>query len=85
MVELYVYYPLGNYSMIEDFIDQFGEKVSMKPFDEENFIVKVDVAVTDGLVAWIMQYGDKVKVKSLKELKNMIIDKTNSILTLYNG
>lgn len=72
-------------SMIEDFIDQFGEKVSIKPFDEDNFIAKVDVAVTDGLVAWIMQYGEKVKVKSPKELKNMIIDKTKSILALYNG
>ncbi len=74
-----------NNSMIEDFIDQFGEKVLMKPFDDENFITKVDVAVTDGLVAWIMQYGDKIKVRSPKELKNMIIDKTKSILALYNG
>ena len=74
-----------NNSMIEDFIDQFGEKVLMKPFDDENFIAKVDVAVTDGLVAWIMQYGDKIRVKSPKELKNMIIDKTKSILALYNG
>ena len=74
-----------NNSMIEDFIDQFGEKVSMRPYDEENFIVKVDAAVTDGLVAWIMQYGNKIKVKSPKELKNMIIDKTNSILSIYNG
>ncbi len=73
-----------NNSMIEHFVDQFGEKVIMRPYDEENFIVKVDVAVTDGLVAWIMQYGNKVKVKSPKELKNMIIDKTNSILELYN-
>ena len=74
-----------NNMMIEDFVDQFGEKVSMKPYDNENFIAKVDVAVTDGLVAWIMQYGNKIKVKSPKELKNMIIDKTNSILALYNG
>ena len=74
-----------NNSMIEDFIDQFGEKVSMRPYDEENFIVKVDAAVTDGLVAWIMQYGNKIKVKSPKELKNMIIDKTNSILSIYIG
>ena len=73
-----------NNSMIEHFVDQFGEKVIMRPYDEENFIVKVDVAVTDGLVAWIMQYGNKVRVKSPKELKNMIIDKTNSILELYN-
>ncbi len=74
-----------NNSMIEDFIDQFGEKVNMRHFDDDNFIAKVDVAVTDGLVAWIMQYGDKIKVRSPKELKNMIIDKTNSILALYNG
>lgn len=74
-----------NNSMIEDFIDQFGEKVNMHHFDNDNFIAKVDVAVTDGLVAWIMQYGDKIKVRSPKELKNMIIDKTNSILALYNG
>ena len=73
-----------NNSIIEHFVDQFGEKVIMRPYDEENFIVKVDVAVTDGLVAWIMQYGNKVRVKSPKELKNMIIDKTNSILELYN-
>ncbi len=74
-----------NNSMIEDFIDQFGEKVIMKPYDNENFIAKVDVAVTDGLVTWLMQYGEKVRVKSPKELKNMIIDKTKSILTIYNG
>ncbi len=74
-----------NNTMIEDFIDQFGEKVNMRHFDDDNFIAKVDVAVTDGLVAWIMQYGDKIKVRSPKELKNMIIDKTNSILALYNG
>ena len=74
-----------NNSMIEDFIDQFGEKVNMRHFDDDNFIAKVDVAVTDGLVAWIMQYGDKIKVRSPKELKNMIIDKTNSILAQYNG
>jgi predicted DNA-binding transcriptional regulator YafY len=74
-----------NNSMIEDFIDQFGEKVNMRHFDDDNFIARVDVAVTDGLVAWIMQYGSKIKVKSPKELKNMIIDKTNSILALYNS
>ncbi len=74
-----------NNSILEEFIDQFGEKVFMKPFEDGKFLGKVDVAVTDGLVNWIMQYGDKVKVRSPKELKNMIIDKTNSILALYNG
>ena len=71
--------------IIEDFLDRFGEKCSMKPYDDNNFIAKVDVAVTEGLVSWIMQFGTKVKVRGPKELKNMIIDKTSSILRLYNG
>ncbi len=72
-------------SMIEEFIDKFGEKSYMRPFENETFIAKIDVAVNEGLVAWIMQYGDKIKVRTPKELKNMIIDKTNSILAMYNG
>ncbi len=74
-----------NNSIIEEFIDQFGDKNSMRPYGDNVFLAKIDVAITDGLVGWIMQYGDKIKVKSPKELKNMIIDKTNSILALYNG
>lgn len=73
-----------NNEIIEDFIDKFGEKCSMKPFDDEHFRVNFDVAVTDGLVSWVMQYGDRIKVKGPKELKNMIIDKTKSILSVYN-
>ncbi len=71
--------------MIEDFIDRFGEKSYMRPFDDEHFLAKVDVAVTNGLVSWIMQFGDSIKVRTPKELKNMIIDKTNAILSQYNG
>ena len=72
-------------SMIEEFVDRFGDKCPMYPFDNEHFTAKIDVAITDGLVSWIMQYGNKIKVRSPKELKNMIIDKTNSILAQYNG
>lgn len=71
--------------IIEDFIDRFGEKCYMRPFDNEHFLAKVDVAVTNGLVAWIMQFGDSIKVRTPKDLKNMIIDKSNSILSQYNG
>jgi predicted DNA-binding transcriptional regulator YafY len=72
-------------ALCDTFMDRFGEKCHMKAFDDEHFIAKFDVAVTNGLVSWIMQFGDSIKVKGPKELKNMIIDKTNSILALYNG
>ena len=66
-------------------MDRFGEKCNMKAFDDEHFVAKFDVAVTNGLVSWIMQFGDSIKVRGPKELKNMIIDKTTSILSMYNG
>lgn len=71
-------------SIVEEFIDKFGEKCSMKFYDEGHFSAKINVAVTDGLVSWIMQYGDKIRVKGPNELKSMIIDKTHSILSVYN-
>lgn len=71
-------------SIIEDFIDKFGEKCSMKPLDEERFYAKINVAVTDGLVSWIMQYGDKIKVKGPNELKKMVTDRAKAVLDVYN-
>ena len=71
--------------ILEEFMDRFGEKCNMTAFDDEHFVAKFDVAVTNGLVSWIMQFGDSIKVRGPKELKNMIIDKTTSILSMYNG
>ncbi len=73
-----------NNEIIEEFIDKFGEKVTMSVYDDLHFSARINVAVTEGLVSWVMQYGDKIHVKGPKELKNMIIDKTNSILSVYN-
>lgn len=71
--------------IIEEFIDKFGEKCSLVHYDDDNFSVKLNVAVTDGLVSWIMQYGAKIRVKCPKELKNMIVNKASTILALYNS
>lgn len=73
-----------NNDIIEEFIDRFGEKCYMRSFDDNSFVAKLDVAVTEGLASWIMQFGDRVKVRAPRELKNMIINKTKSILSVYN-
>lgn len=71
-------------SLIEEFIDKFGDKCCLRPFDDVCFKANISVAVTDGLVSWIMQYGSKIKVKGPNELKNMIIDRANAVLAIYN-
>lgn len=71
--------------LLEAVTDRFGEKCNMRSFDGEHFLVKVSTAVTEGLISWVMQYGDGIKVRSPKVLKDRIIDKTNAILALYSG
>lgn len=71
--------------IIEEFLDEFGDKITPFPYDENSFSARVNLAVTQGLVSSIMKFGDKITVKGPKELKNMIIDKSKSILELYDS
>lgn len=71
--------------IVEEFLDEFGDKITPFPYDENSFSARVNLAVTQGLVSSIMKFGDKITVKGPKELKNMIIDKSKSILDLYDS
>lgn len=70
--------------IVEEFLDEFGERTSIFPYDSECFSARLNLAITQGLASKIMQYGDSITVKCPKELKNMIIDKSKSILDLYH-
>ena len=37
--------------IVEEFLDEFGEKITPYPFDEKSFSAKVDLAITQGLVS----------------------------------
>ncbi len=70
-------------SIIEEVLDKFGEKISLQPIDDEIFSARVYAAVNQGLVNWIIQYGDSIKVKSPTELVEMIKDKADKIINTY--
>ena len=42
------------------------------------------VAVSDGLVSWIMQFGDQIKVEEPRRLVELIKEKTEKIANLYS-
>ncbi|MEI6579790.1 MAG: WYL domain-containing transcriptional regulator [Eubacteriales bacterium] len=72
-------------SIIDDILDRFGKNVPLKADGEEFFIIRIKVAVSDGLVSWIMQYGTNIKVKTPISLAKTIKEKANSISELYKG
>ena len=70
-------------SIIEEVIDRFGEKIPLIPLDDDHFSTVVHAAVNPGLVNWIMQYGDSIKVKGPSELIDMISERAEKILDIY--
>lgn len=71
--------------IVEEFLDEFGEKTKIFPHGDDSFSARLNLAVTPGLVSKIMQYGDNITVRTPNELRNMIIDKSKSILQVYDS
>ncbi|MBO4339121.1 MAG: WYL domain-containing protein [Clostridia bacterium] len=69
--------------IIEQILDKFGERTPIYPNDEKTFVARFSSAVNDGLVSWILQYGDKVMVASPKELKMKVLETAKSVIDKY--
>ena len=73
-----------NLDLREQILDRFGEKIKLDGVDVNHFRTTVDVAVSDGLVSWIMQFGDQIKVEEPRRLVDLIKEKTEKIANLYS-
>ena len=69
--------------IIEEILDKFGERTPIYPNDDTSFIARFSSAITDGLVSFVLQYGDKIKVASPKELKTRVIETAKSVIDKY--
>ena len=70
-------------SIIEQVLDRFGEQIFIKNVTENTFSFSVNLRLSDALVTWIINYGDKITVKKPPELKEMLIERTENILNAY--
>lgn len=71
-------------NILEEMLDRFGEKVSIKMGDPGWFYIHDDLYINDGLASWIMQFGDDIEVIYPEALRKMIIEKAESISGLYS-
>lgn len=67
----------------EEMMDRFGPDIPLAAVDENHFETKIQAAVSDGFVSWIMQYGDRVKVISPSHMIDKIKCKAYSVLSNY--
>lgn len=67
----------------EEMLDRFGSNIPLCAVDENHFETKIQAAVSDGFVSWIMQYGDRMKVVSPQHMIDKIKCKAYSVLSNY--
>ena len=65
-------------SIYQDLLDRFGAS-AIKKYNSDYFSVRFTGAVSSGLVSWIMQYGDKIYIRSPQLLKSMFNNKINDV------
>lgn len=69
--------------LIEEILDRFGDTALLRTAGEGKFLVKFEARVSDGLLSWLMQYGDRAVVRSPVKLKTMLLDKARAVLRHY--
>lgn len=72
-----------NNDLLEPMLDRFGEKVRIQKLDDEHFILRTNAAVSDGLAAWVVQFGGRVKVRMPNDLIYAVKQKAEEILKNY--
>ena len=67
----------------EEIMDRFGSKIPLIAVDSDHFKTTINAAVSEGLVSWIMNFGDKIKVLSPSSLAESVKDRADKISALY--
>ncbi len=71
-------------SILEQVTDRFTDKIFVRNVTDDSFCFSAKVSVSEALVTWIMNYGDKIEVVSPERLRQMVYDRANKIGKLYN-
>lgn len=71
--------------LLEQMLDRFGDDTFAHENFEDNttFYLMTKAAISDGLISWLMQFSDSLKVIEPQSLIDGIKDKAKKITTLY--
>ena len=67
--------------LLNSIIDRFGIEADIREYDEDHFSLETRVAITEGLVRWILSWGSDAQVLYPESLKKRVEDE---IKLMYN-
>lgn len=71
--------------ILEAVADKLGSGADFCCRDEKAFTVRARVYVSDGLIEWLLQYGNKIIVQSPKQLRMKIIGRIEEMSAAYQS
>ncbi len=69
--------------ILEQVADRFGENIFITNVTDTHFDFAVKAAISEGLVTWIMNYGEQIEVITPAELRDKIVNRAEKILAIY--
>ena len=70
-------------SLLETIADKFGSGIEFSCHDNNAFTVRVSVYVSDGLIEWLLQYGDRIMVLSPPTLRDEMLKRIKAMYAAY--
>ncbi len=70
-------------SILEQVVDRFSDKIFISNVEEDEFSFSVKVNLSSGLVNWILQFGDNIKVEAPEKLTVMLNERIDALSSLY--
>ncbi len=70
-------------NILEQLTDRFGKKIFFTNVTNDTFDISVNAVISEGLVTWLMNYGDRVEVIEPQNLRQKITERAEKILSIY--
>lgn len=67
----------------EEIMDRFGAQIPLIAKQNNKFETTIDVAISEGFISWVMNFGNKIKVIEPESLATAIKEKAKIIYDLY--
>jgi len=71
-------------SIINVVLDKFGKDIDIYSRDEDTFSIKVEAAVSEGLVRWLLTWGNDVEIISPNSLIMRIKEEVTKVYSKYS-
>ena len=69
--------------LLEQVADRFGDKIFIRNVTNTHFSFTANAVVSEAFITFVMNYGDKIEVKSPEYVREMIKNRAEKILNIY--